>query len=270
MESSVVVADFERFRVRLLAAVEVHDDVLGLVWVGSAADTGRVDQWSDHDFFLITRPGSQERLRRKLDWLPDHDDIAIAARETAHGLKVVYRDGHVLEFAVASPEELSTFRGNQWEVALDRESITERMRRDVAPARPGPSGGGAPGRDGVRDPGTDLRLFLVNLLIGVGRARRGEVLSAGQCVRTNAVRHLLQAAAGILPGENPDRLDDLDPWRRFESVFPAAGALIAAALTRDVEPCARALLEAAEVLLGDAPAGFPAAEALVVRSRLGW
>ena len=28
------------------------------------------DEWSDHDFFLISQPGEQEALRQDLSWLP--------------------------------------------------------------------------------------------------------------------------------------------------------------------------------------------------------
>lgn len=264
MDDGAVLAQFERFSARLLASVSAHPDILGLVWVGSAADLGRVDEWSDHDFFLVARPGSEEHLREHLDWLPDAGQIAIAVRETEHGLKVVYRGGHVLEFAVASPEQLSTFSANTWTVALDREVIARRMSNDVGPARNELESS----RHG--DPVLERRLFLVNVLIGVGRARRGELLSAGQSVRSSAVGHLLRAVAGALPGDRPERLDDLDPWRRFERVYPQAGRLIAAALDQEVEPGARALLDAAELLLAGTVAEFAAGETDVVRHRLGW
>jgi hypothetical protein len=36
-----------------------HPDVLGLVFLGSSADTTRADEWSDHDFFVVTHSGKQ-------------------------------------------------------------------------------------------------------------------------------------------------------------------------------------------------------------------
>jgi hypothetical protein len=88
-------------------------------------------------------------------------------------------------------------------------------------------------------------LFVALLLIGVGRYRRGEVLVASQLVRT-AVGHLLTAWRLVHPVADDGRLDDLDPVRRFEQVYPAADRAIGVALAQEVEPAARALLSLAE------------------------
>jgi hypothetical protein len=66
------------------------DRILGLVWAGSAADTDRFDEYSDFDFYLITVDEQAEPMRQNLEWLPNAQSIAYWARETAHGLKVVY------------------------------------------------------------------------------------------------------------------------------------------------------------------------------------
>jgi hypothetical protein len=65
------------------------------------------DEWSDHDFFVITPPGGQEALREDLSWLPRADRVALSFRETGHGLVVLYDDGHLLEFAVFELDELA-------------------------------------------------------------------------------------------------------------------------------------------------------------------
>jgi len=38
------------------------------------------DEWSDHDFFVITPAGEQERMRTDLSWLPDAGQIALSYR----------------------------------------------------------------------------------------------------------------------------------------------------------------------------------------------
>ena len=54
-------------------------------------------------------------------WLPrPRLDRPSPSGQTEHGLKIAYGDGHVLEFAVASPDELSTFKASVYEVVLDR------------------------------------------------------------------------------------------------------------------------------------------------------
>ena len=241
----------------LTATVEARDDALGLVLLGSTADRDRADEWSDHDFFLVTADGAQERYRTDLSWLPNAAELALTVRETEHGLKAVYDDGHVLEFAVFSFEELLLAEANAWAVAADAGGIAERMA-EVA-ARPKPN----------RDPAIALGLFLSLLLIGVGRARRGETLTAGQSVRSHALAQLLTAIAREVPAEHSTRLDSLDPFRRFEQVYPELGATIGAALERDVERAARDLLDIAEQVLGHEPS-WPTRGVVALRSRLGW
>ena len=74
---------FADYSSRLIQSAESDSSVLGLVLVGSTAETLRVDEWSDHDFFLVVA------------------------------------DGHVLEFAVFEVEELplagiNSFAGTNW------------------------------------------------------------------------------------------------------------------------------------------------------------
>lgn len=238
---------YTRFIESLTANLEARDEVVGLVLVGSTAARERQDEWSDHDFFVVTEDAAAEQMRTTLDWLPDHLTIALAVRETAHGLKVVYNSAHVLEFAIFTRLELANAGANSYEVALDRGGIAEAMVALAARPRPQP------------DDARNLGLFIAHLLIGVGRARRGETLVAGQAIRSYAVDRFLT----ILAHRNPDpRLDDLDPFRRVEKVFPNLG--LDAALSQPPEAAARAVLAIAERELG------PIAGADVLRTRLGW
>jgi len=231
---------------QLQASLESRPDVLGLVLLGSAAARERADEWSDHDFFVITEDAAAEPLRQDLEWLPDHPSIALAPRETEHGLKVVYDSGHVLEFAVFTLGQLSLAGANAYEVRFDRggvaavmESLAKRPREQ-------------------RDDERDLALFISLLLIGVGRVRRGELLVGGNLIRTYAVERLLR----VLAHRRPDaRLDDLDPFRRVEVVFDLD---LAEALQADPESAAQSILAIAEAELGEI------AGADVLRRRLEW
>jgi hypothetical protein len=110
--------------------------VVGLVFLGSAAATWRADEWSDHDFFVISEDGSAEALRQNLQWLPRFDEIPIAVRETDHGLKVVYDDGQVLEFAVFEDRELEMAAANSFAVAVDKCNLQARMEAIAARTAP--------------------------------------------------------------------------------------------------------------------------------------
>ncbi len=223
------------FTARLLERLSADREVLGLVTLGSTSGLPPLpDAFSDHDFFVVTCPGAQERHRTDLSWLPDPGEVALAFRETAHGLKVVYRDGHLLEFAVFDLEELALARVNRYAVLLDRADVGARMAR-VHQA----SAAGAPG---PASPEFEAGQFLTNLLVGAGRWARGERLSGHQLVRVGAVHHLVTLLRLGLTPEAAAPLDDLDRMRRLELALPAEVGELERALAQPVLPCARALL----------------------------
>lgn len=264
MTASACIAAFDDYSQRLVESVRSRDEVVGLVLVGSGADRSRIDEWSDHDFFLVTVDDAAAGFRENLDWLPDHDKIVLSVRETEHGLKVVYDDGHVLEFAVATMNEIADWAANKWTVLFDRgvlaEPIAQTMSAVAAKPKPG---------DEVDD-GRDIRLFVSLLLIGTGRARRGELLTAGQFSRSYAVRYLLAVFAHRVPSVHAEKLDDLDVYRRFEQVYPDAGAQLARILEQDPETAARQLLDFAEQHLATGWDEWPARAVDAVRRRLAW
>lgn len=192
--------------------------VLGLVAVGSMASIDYApDEWSDHDFFVITPPGGQEALRRNLSWLPRAPEITLSFRETEHGLKVLYADGHLLEFAVFDPDELEVAAVNRYRVLLDRGDVEARLR-EVAERR--------------RETPTEeflFGMFVTAVQVGVGRTRRGEALS-GAFFLVSATRHLCALLARVVAAPEHGLLDELDPLRRFERVYPKLGVEIASAL----------------------------------------
>ena len=252
----------ERFIIYLAELVEVcerHPLVIGLVLMGSTADRKRVDEWSDHDFAVICVTGAEERLRDDLAWLPWHEDLVACTREDHDGFKGIYRDGSVIEFAVTPIADLAGFHANAWEVAYGDDELTETMRAVSRKKKP---------MDSVKT-GRDATVFLASLLIGVGRARRGEALSASGSIRGLALDHLLVLFRTFVPATQLERLDDLDQRRRFEVVYPRLALDIGLALEKPVEGCARDLLKIAEEQLGHWD-GWPTEAAGVVRRRLGW
>lgn len=254
---------YQHFTDALLARAEAEPDVIGLVATGSMARQGREpDRWSDHDFWLVTEPGAAERYRETQGWLPDASRIVLAFRETAHGVKVVYDDGHLVEYAVFGPEELRVAKANEYRVLLDRERIAERMEAvRGATVRQTPESGWSAGQ------------LLTSLLVAAARGCRGERLSA-RSLLSSAAAHLARLLAASAPqitgvgGERPESFDDIDPLRRFELAFPPLAAEIDAALAADPEAGALALLGLAERELGTRLEAWPQTAAVAVRRRL--
>jgi len=231
---------YRRFTESLRERLAADPRVLGLVALGSMAEQGTApDAWSDHDFFVITRPGDQESFRSDLSWLPDADALAFHYGETAHGVKALYADGHLLEFAVFDPEEMRVARVNRYRVLLDRERIEERLAELAAESARG--SGTARSADRYL-----LGQFLTALLVGVGRDARGERLAGQHLVRGAALPPLLALLAKhVRPGREA-ALDDLDSLRRFETAYPSLGAEIHRALEERPARTASLLLRLAE------------------------
>ena len=59
-----VLAKFLAFSAALADNLSARSEVIGLVLVGSTADTKRVDEWSDHDFFVFTQEGGPKSFAR--------------------------------------------------------------------------------------------------------------------------------------------------------------------------------------------------------------
>lgn len=234
---------YAAFTERLVTSLSGDPDVLGIVLVGSTSGHGAgPDASSDHDFFVVTHPGAQERFRRDLQWLPDAKDLVLQFRETAHGVKALYASGHLVEFAAFDPEELALARINRYRVALDRADITAR----TAAVRVATSEATAAAPDLAHHAGQ----LATNLVVGVARAARGERLSGHHFVRSSALGHLVTLLR-VQHGDDEWR-DNLDPLRRFERSFPAIGSELDAALQLPIAECAHRLLGIARRELPDA------------------
>jgi hypothetical protein len=89
-------------------------------------------------------------------------------------------------------------------------------------------------------------------------------------VRTFAVEHLLRLVRDLFPDDLQGRLDQLDVWRRFESLDPSFAAELDAALALDVAEVGRALMDVAGSHLPGMWPAYPHADTTVVRELLGW
>ncbi|MGX5695478.1 hypothetical protein ACWKWP_04700 [Agromyces soli] len=226
----------------------------GLVFVGSAAAPERRDRWSDHDFLALVEAGRADEARDRLDWLPDPERIVLLAREGALGFSVLYDDAHLLEFAVASVDELGGAPVDEARLAFG----DERAQAFIADGRD------LVDRIGAADAADEAGLIFVKLLVGYGRARRGERIVGGQFVRGWAVGHLLRAVRQRIEPMDPIRADPLEAARRFDAAYPEIASRIDAVLAHPVERAARGVAALAREVLEPEWPEFPSAAADVV------
>jgi lincosamide nucleotidyltransferase len=254
--------EFNAFTDALRANLEADPRVLGLIACGSMAqrDT-RPDAWSDHDFLVVVAAGAQEELRTALTWLPDHARVVFSFRETAHGVKVLYEQGHMLEFAVFDPDELYLARINQYRVLLDRSDLARRAA-EVAAATSEWS------RSEARDDSYPMGQFLTGVLVAYGRWIRGERLSARYFLANQAVPQLLRLLVKYVPAGPAAVLDNVNPMRRFELAYGPLGAALNEALDQPLPAAAAGLLSLAERELAGRMPRFPAAALEAVRRRM--
>ncbi|MCA9929712.1 MAG: hypothetical protein KC419_14595 [Anaerolineales bacterium] len=253
-------AEFDQLTTTLTNNLNNHPDVLGLVACGSMADQDyRPDPWSDHDFFVIVKTGTQSQFKQDLSWLPYADQIVLSFQETEHGMKVLYRFGHLLEFAVFAEEDLDVVRLNRFATLIDKAAVdqvmTERARETAVSAAANPT-----------SDHSLLGQFLANIFVGVGRYARGEQISGRIFVNTYAVGHLLKLLTRHFDAPEKSVLDNLDPYRRFERVYPEIGRQLNGALNRPTLPAASALLSLSETLLSDKISQFPHDAVMTIRN----
>jgi len=246
------------FKTELRDKSQADDRILGLVWAGSAADTDRFDIYSDYDFYLVTLDDEAEPMRQNLEWLPRIEEIAYWARETAHGLKVVYKDGTILEFAIFTLDELSNSVVNHFFVDLDKADVKTRTEAIQVKGEP-------KSHENVED---HLAIIFTLLMIAIGRARRGELLIAGQFIRSYAALHLIKAVKKSFESADLSKRDVVDPWRRFEWEYPEIALKLNDALAKDVESCAWAIADLA-VSIFEAKSTIPNAGLETLTLRFG-
>jgi hypothetical protein len=240
---------FQAFTDELLSKLSHEPQVVGLVTLGSTSGLPPApDAFSDHDFFVVTAAGAQEKFRTDLSWLPDASDVVLAFRETPHGVKALYASGHLAEFAVFDLDELAEARVNRLRVLLDRADVAARMER-VRAITAATAGMERP------DETWQAGQFLTNLVVGAGRAARGERLSGHHLVRSSALGHLVALLRARVADERIAGLDLLDPYRRLEQALPEVCEEIERALRLPVVEAARGLLAVATRERGDLVSG---------------
>ncbi len=257
-------AGYRAWTEALLERAEADPRVLGLVALGSMAEQGtRPDRFSDHDFFLVVEDGCEEEMRSDIAWLPAPESLVLSYRETRHGVKALYVDGHLVEFAVFTLGELGLARVNRYRVLLDRGAVAAALARVRSVTVETLEHESPP-------PSWLVGQLLTHVLVGAGRWARGERLAGAETIRQHALRDLVALLVRLVPRDAPEAalLDDLDPLRRFELVFPALGRELDSLLTEPPPVLAQGLLDIAEREVAPRLAEFPRAALATVRGAL--
>ncbi|MBN1681151.1 MAG: hypothetical protein JW966_12770 [Anaerolineae bacterium] len=251
--------DYQAFTEMLQRNLERDPRVIGLMASGSMAGSShQPDEWSDHDFWLIVEPDAQAWLHSHHEWLPDSDQIALWFREPHGGFKAIYRSGHLLEFAVSDRQILQQAKVNDYRLLIDRDGLAADLERLQAETT-------AEFKQLAEDDQCLLGQFLTNLLVGVGRYRRGEQISARLFITGWSLYALLRLVPKYIPTDHPEALDNLDPLRRVEMAYPELGAEINRLLRLDLDQAAVGLLDLADALLRERLADYPAEAVAVIR-----
>ena len=226
-------AQFDNYTERLRASLESIREVVGLVVLGSTADSTLRDEWSDHDFWIITEVGAQAALLEDLTWLPDYQNIALTVKHLPHGRTIIFRNRHKVEFAIFDATEVGSGKVDRYRVLIDRDrvaqltaAVDEETRRQ-AQAKP-----------------DALENLCVVLWSACERHMRGELLSARQYLDGFAIDRLLSLISNSEPGDK--RKDVLDARRRLEQRSPELAAELMAVRAQPVPEAALQLLEIAE------------------------
>lgn len=203
--------------VSLAQVLESRHDALALLTLGSVGlETGRLDAWSDLDFFVLVADGAKARYLNHLDWLAAAHPLAWHFQNTVDGHKALMQDGVFCEFAVFEVHELSRIPYAPGRFVWRRSFIEEALAspRQTLPSR--------------HDAAWLLGEALSNLIVGLQRHARGERLAAMRLVQVYALDRVLE----LLEQQQPwpaDVRSARDPFN-VERRIEARSAALAASL----------------------------------------
>lgn len=229
--------DYQDFLNELISTLQGDPFVFGLIALGSTADPTCRDHWSDHDFWIITSPGSQASYLDTFSWLPQADNILITVRHGVSYRTVLYENKHKVEYAVFDAGEAGRGKIERFQVLIDRRDIGSLAKsiqlqthreRTSALAKP--------------DMLDNLCLLLWT---AYERWERGERLSSQRYIQfsIDAFLDLLIWHDGL---KKSSMADKLDTRRRLEQIEPALGQELSRITGLDAAEAGVALIELAE------------------------
>jgi len=156
------------------------EEVLAFIGLGSMHDLSRLDRYSDIDFFIMVKSQHDKKgYMENTSWLEVHP-IIFSYIETRDGLKVIYEDGILLEFAVFTMEELKHIPFQEGTIYYKKPFINEDdLKPQIKSIHP-------------FDLNKTISNCLSNLYVGLLREYRGEHVAAFLMIQVYATSHLLK------------------------------------------------------------------------------
>lgn len=205
--------NYHNFTKKLCQNLKPENDIIALLALGSMAEKDHdPDLWSDHDFSIIVKKGSQEKYINNLFWLPDNEEVLFTYKESTNSRKVIFENRHLIEYAVFELENLKKLKINSYRLLIDKFEITdyiEKIRNDTSKSS-----------NLLEDNKVLMGNLLTDIFIGVGRYKRGEKISAHYFIKEKALKQLLLLIEKNIESSELNNLDNLDPFRRFEYNYP--------------------------------------------------
>jgi hypothetical protein len=157
-------------------------DALALLALGSVGrDRHRLDEHSDLDFFAVVEDDAKGDYLSRLDWLEQAGAVAFSFPNTVDGRKVLFRDGVYAEYAVFTLPELRQATYAPGRIVWQRADAPNGL--DVPLRSPQPE---------TSDESHQVNEAMTNLLVGLHRDARGEVLSGLRLIQVQAVDRILR------------------------------------------------------------------------------
>ena len=156
------------------------EEVLAFIGLGSMHDLTRLDAYSDIDFFILVQSQQDKKIYMEdMSWLDVHP-IIFSYIETRDGLKVMYEDGILLEFAVFTMDELKLIPFQEGTIYYKKPFIEEHdLKPQLEQSHP-------------FDLNKTISNCLSNLYVGLLREHRGEHVSAFLMIQVYATSQLLK------------------------------------------------------------------------------
>ncbi|MCL6458199.1 MAG: hypothetical protein K6T85_09355 [Gorillibacterium sp.] len=191
--------------------LERKGNALLLLGLGSVGiELGRLDEYSDLDFFVIVAPGQTKRFIDHLDWLEETYPLAYHFKNSDVGHKIMFEDGVYGEFAIFEESELESAVYPEgrivWKAPLYKnEAIAKSVKSFPR----------------IKSLSVDYSLneALTNLYVGLCRYARGEKLSATRFVEGYALNSII-SALHLLEPEVDYYPDPFGNERRVEKIYP--------------------------------------------------
>lgn len=198
-------------------SLEKTGDALLLLGLGSVGnEIGRLDEYSDLDFFVIAKPTLKSRFLEQLDWLESVHPLAYSFKNTKDGFKIFFEDGVYGEFAIFEEEEMESILFSPGRIVWKEPSFTN--LEIVTPVRKAPP---------LRQESLSFAIneALTNLYVGLCRYARGEKLSGMKYIQNHAVDNLV-SVLHLVEKEVEYYPDIFGNERRLEKRFPDFAILI--------------------------------------------